>query len=77
VNDFVGGEPSTQWYAAFKRRMLRQHEMVLRNATTGVCDDIVDEDAADRAWLIDAMLIMVRAMNRAVRGCAELAGRSR
>jgi hypothetical protein len=73
----VGGEPSTQRHRAFKRRLSCRHWNVLQNGATGARDCIVEENAAVRVLLIDAMSIMVQAMNPVDRGCAERARRSR
>jgi len=73
----VGGESSTQRHRAFKSRLSCRQWNVLQNETTGVRDGIVEAIAAGEVLLIDAMSIMVRAMNPAARGCAERARRSR
>jgi hypothetical protein len=66
----VGGEPSTQRHRAFKRRLSCREWNVLQNQATGVRDGIMEKNAAWEVLLIDAMSIMVRAMNPAGRGCA-------
>jgi hypothetical protein len=73
----VGGEPSTQRHRAFKRRLSCRQWNVLQNEATGIRDGIIGETAAVKVLLIDAMSIMVRAMNPAGHGCAERARRSR
>jgi hypothetical protein len=60
---YVGDEPSTQRHHAFKRRLSCRQWNVLQNEATGVRDDIIEENAAGEVLLIDAMSIMVRAMN--------------
>ena len=49
----------------------------MQNEATGVRDGIIGENAAVKVLLIEAMSIMVRAMNPAGHGCAERARRSR
>jgi hypothetical protein len=49
----------------------------LQNEATGVRDGIIEENAAVKVLLIDAMSIMVRPKNPAGHGCAERARRSR
>jgi hypothetical protein len=72
----VGGELSTQPQRAFKRRLLCRRWDVLQHEATGVRSSMILQNAAVKI-LIDAMLIMVRAMNPAGLGCAERARRSR
>jgi hypothetical protein len=73
----VDGEPRTQRQGEFKRRMSCQQWTVLQHEATGVRDGINEENTAVKVMLIDAMSIMVRAMNPAGHGCAERARRSR
>ena len=74
---YIGGEPSTQRYRAFKRRFSCRQWNVLQNEATGVRDGIIRETAAVKVLLIDAMPIMVGSKNPAGHGCAERARRSR
>jgi hypothetical protein len=73
----VGGELSTQQHRTFKRRLSCRQWNVLQNEATGVRDGIIEENAAVKVLLIDAMSIMVRAMDPVGHGCAERARRSR
>jgi hypothetical protein len=73
----VGGEPSTHRHRVFERRISCRHWNVLQNEATGVRDGIIEENAAVKVLLIDAMSIMVRPKNPAGHGCAERARRSR
>ena len=68
--------PSTQPHRAFKRRLSCQQWNVLQHEAMGVRDGIVEENAAGEVVLIDAMSIMVRAMNPVGHGCVERARRS-
>jgi hypothetical protein len=74
---YVGDEPSTQRHHAFKRRLSCRQWNVLQNEAMGVRDGIIEENAAVRVLLIEAMLVMVQPMNPAAHGCAERARRSR
>ena len=49
----------------------------MQNEAMGVRDGIIEENAAVKVLLIDAMSIMVRPMTPAARGYAERARRSR
>jgi hypothetical protein len=49
----------------------------LQHAATGVRGGMILQNAAVKILLMDAMSIMVRAMNPAGHGCAERARRSR
>jgi len=69
----VGGEPSTRWQRAFKKRCFCRHWIVLQNEATGVRHGIVEENAVGEVVLIDAMSIMVQPMNPAGHGCVERA----
>jgi hypothetical protein len=73
----VGGESRTQRHRAFKSRLSCRQWSVLQNETTGVRGGIVEAIAAGEVLLIEAMSIMVRAMNREARGCVEPGRRSR
>ena len=73
----VGGEPNTQRHRAFKGRLSCREWNVLQSEATGVREGIIEENAAVKVLLIEAMSIMVRSKNPAVRGCAEHARRSR
>jgi hypothetical protein len=73
----VGGVPSTQRHRGFNGRQSRPHWSVLQHEATGVRGGMILQSAAGEVLLIDAMSIMVRPKNAAVRGCAERARRSR
>ena len=73
----VVGVPSTQRHRAFKRQWWWQYPHVLQNEATGVREGIVEANAAGEDLLIEAMSIMVGAMNPADHGYTERARRSR
>jgi hypothetical protein len=59
----IGGEPRTQRQGEFKRRLSCREWNVLQSEATGVRDGNIEENAAVRVLLIDAMSIMVQLMN--------------
>jgi hypothetical protein len=74
---WIGGEPSARRHCAFKKRLSCRHWIGLQDEGKGVCDGIVEEDAAGEVLLIDALWIMVEPMNPVGHGCIERARRSR
>jgi hypothetical protein len=59
----VGGEPRTQRQGEFERRLSCREWNVLQSEVTGVRDGNIEENAAVRVLLIEAMLVMVQPMN--------------